>query len=599
MIFSPKALYEQALKRGKAEFIVRPDRALPYDQFIRGVNGSCALFDKKGADIGDRVLIITRDEDAAITLFVAALLDGLVPVMLSPDTPESRARSLAAKVAPKLIFMDPQLTSAQGVASVVSIDPPHKDFLGRLRRPKTGFWASVQEASRSPRLPDNRDLLAYILFTSGTTTEPKCVTISHRALFAHLKTLSRLYGYEPDSRIFNGLVWAHADGLLQGPLLAFANGCVLIRPTTFSTHNLEAWLNSIRALRATHVISVPAVYSMIERYATHDDYFDAPECRYLISAAAKLETPLWERMNKRFKHTLYNQYGLTETVTAGIYAGPHLEMGLVGTIGKPVDMQVRLVGLDGRDVTAGEMGEIWLSGENVFSGYWGEPRFTAEVLTDDGWLRTGDMATLEVDGSYAIRGRLKTVILCGGYLIRPDEIDEVLKAHPAVIEVATIGMPDADFGEIPVSAVVLRKEASEAELTDYCREHLEGAKVPKRIIRLDELPRGDAGKVKIEVLRQKFDPIVGPKTGSTSATSSDGIGELSDLLLDLASVTFRVPRETLSLETHAKDVSGWDSFAHINLILHVERRLGLRIPTADVAGIETLADLKRSVERAR
>jgi acyl carrier protein len=177
-------------------------------------------------------------------------------------------------------------------------------------------------------------------------------------------------------------------------------------------------------------------------------------------------------------------------------------------------------------------------------------------------------------------------------LIRPDEIDEVLKSHPAVAEVATFGMPDPDFGEIPVSAVVLKNEASEAALTEYCRERLEGAKVPKRIVRLDQLPRGDAGKVKFEDLRQKFEPATAAKT------TSSGIGELSELILELASVTFRVPRETLSLETHADDVPGWDSFAHINLILHVERRLGLRIATSDVAAIETLADLKRSVERA-
>ena len=135
-----------------------------------------------------------------------------------------------------------------------------------------------------------------------------------------------------------------------------------------------------------------------------------------------------------------------------------------------------------------------------------------------------------------------------------------------------------------MSAVVPNRDVDEVELTEYCRSHLEPLKVPKRIIAVDKMPRGDAGKVKFDELRNHFDA---PAADPDSVT-----------VLEIASVTFRIPVDELSLSTSAADVSGWDSFAHISLILSAERRFGVRIPTAKVAAIRTLADLQAAIESA-
>ena len=144
-----------------------------------------------------------------------------------------------------------------------------------------------------------------------------------------------------------------------------------------------------------------------------------------------------------------------------------------------------------------------------------------EVMRDGVWLRTGDLGLRRPDGSVEIRGRLKTVIMSGGFLIRPEEVDEVLSGHPAVAEAATVGVPDPDFGEVAISAVVLDGTADELDLTQHCRANLEPMKVPKRIVTVTEIPRGDAGKPKLEALRALLAPAE-PATAPPNQTGLNG-----------------------------------------------------------------------------
>lgn len=584
----PRALFTLMAARGRASFIARHDSTWRYDQLLRTVEGCCGLFDRQGLEPGDRVMILTADEEMAVAFFVSALLDGLVPVMLTPDTPEARAAALADRTSPGLIVVDGGRLAEAWARSALPVEAPVRRGLGLLRARESGVRAMVSAPGRAPRLPAADDQPAYILFTSGTTSAPKGVVISRRNLFSHLATLSRLFGYGQDSRIFNGMVLAHGDGLVQGPLLALANGCALIRPGPFSATAIEGWLNSVRALRATHVITVPTVFALIDRLAQHDDYFDSPECTHLVSVAAKLDEALWRRLEKRFGRPVFNQYGLTETVASGLYAGPHPEMGPRGTIGRPVDMRTRVVSKVGGDVPAGEPGELWLCGSNVFTGYWQDREQSEMVLTPDGWLRTGDLVRERPDGSFEFLGRIKTAIMCGGFLIRPEELDEALLAHPAVREAATLGVPDPDFGEVPVSAVVLDGETDEAALTAHCRERLEALKVPKRIVAVEAIPRGVSGKPRVDELRALL--------ADEPSVAGD---EFRKAVLELAANTFRIDASGLTPEATPEDVQGWDSFGHINLVLRAERTFGVQIPTAEIAAIRTLGDLAGAIERAR
>ena len=189
-------------------------------------------------------------------------------------------------------------------------------------------------------------------------------------------------------------------------------------------------------------------------------------------------------------------------------------------------------------------------------------------------------------------GRTNAVIMSGGFLINPDEVDEALLSHAAVAEAATVGMPDDDFGEIAISAVVLAGVADELSLTAHCSRLLEPKKVPKRVLVLPSIPRGDVGKPQLERLRSIMADRL-PGAGASSATS-----ELADIVVNAAAHVFRMPPAELSLDSSPQTIAQWDSFAHIVLILEAEQRTHRHIPASVVGAIDSLRKLVDVLQQA-
>jgi acyl-CoA synthetase (AMP-forming)/AMP-acid ligase II/acyl carrier protein len=597
-----RALYGilQRREAAGAAFLQWTAEDCDYASFVDHIGQCCALFDANRLPRGAHILILTANERAATSFFVAALLDGHIPTILTPDTPPTRAKAIAQLTRPALVVMDQALTPFHDwtpPGRVIGISGAPRDAGGLFSRLKLGgnvgnpfekVLSSVAPGRRAPRCDSRPEDLAYVLFTSGTTSAPKGVMITHRNLFSHLATLSRIFGYSESSGIFNGMALAHGDGLVQGPLLALANGCRVIRPPAFSAQSLERQLNLVRAKQATHFLTVPTVYRLIDRFARHSDYFEAEEFVALLSVAANLDAALWRRLEDRFRRPLYNSYGLTETVASALYAGPGLAP--VGTIGKPIDVEMRLVRPDGSLANDGETGEIWLRGENISPGYFGDPAATEEKYQGD-FLKTGDLAVRRADGACEIRGRINNAIKSGGFLINPQELDEALMLHPAVAEAASVGLPDDDFGEIAVSAVVLDQTADEHELTEHCGRFLEPRKIPKRIFAVASIPRGDAQKPRFRELAE----LLAIQMQSPQAVTASA--HLADVILEIAAGALRVPAATLSLDSSPSTIPNWDSFAHINLILSVEKHVKKRIAATDVVAIDSMRRLVDIVSR--
>jgi long-chain acyl-CoA synthetase len=584
-----RSLREAITASPSADFLIQPERKFSFADLTRGLRQWLSAFDAHGIAPGERVVMRTSDDQAAITFFLAAMLDGVVPVVLSAETPAHRVRALCGAVEAALFVADAGFAAGTPMPPTIALTAPAPRRFALRAAPMVPALAFTP-AERAPRLPLDEAGLAYILFTSGTTAAPSGVCISRGNLFANLATLSRVFGYDAHSRIFNDMILAHADGMIQGPVLAALNGCAVIRSGGFQIGRIEEWLNRVRSARATHVITVPTIWAMIDGYAAHDDYFDAPECRSLLSVAAKLPEPLWQRLETRFKRPVFNQYGLTETVASALYAGPQAEMGAFGTVGKPIDCEARI---DPAASGADGAGELQLRGDNVFAGYWGDPARTAASFVEGGWLKTGDLARLRSDGSFDVLGRIKAVIMTGGFLIHPDEIDEAMLLHPAVQESATVGMADAMFDEVPLTAVVTRAPTDENTLTEHARTHLEPQKVPKRIIALAAIPRGESGKANLAALRTALEQALGAAAPDRSAD------ETQQAVLAAAADVFRVSPGALSLRTAQGDIAGWDSFSQISLVLTVEQSLGVRIPASRIAVIRSLGDLVSAVEVLR
>lgn len=569
-----------------SDFLLTPERRITYREAGMGIGRWLAVFDKAGLVEGDRVVIRTDRDDVAAVAFLAALLDGVVPVLLEGTCPDTRLSGIVASVEPGLVLSDAALPDLPATARAEPLVPDTRaqrlSLFGRSGV-DAAFGLALPPAGRAPRLP-MADGLAYLLFTSGTTSAPSGVEITRGNLAANLSTLTRLFYYGPRSRIYNDMILAHADGMIQGPVLAAWCRGAVIRSGGFDLTGIEDWLGRVRRLRATHVLAVPTVWSMIDSYASHDDYFDSPECEVLMTVAAKMPDALWERIERRFSRPLVNHYGLTETVASALYAGTGPELGATGSLGRPVDCEARIA--DGA-----EEGELQLRGTNVFPGYWRNPERTQGSFTPDGWFRTGDLVRRRADGSYDILGRLKSVIMSGGILIRPDEIDEAMQRHPAVLESATIGIEDEIFGEIGITGVVLKDAVPETDLTKHLRRFVEPRKVSKRILTLPEIPRGLSGKVRMNDLRAAVDARL-----KAEGDTASPVADVSAEVLNIAADVFRVPVGELSRSTVPGVLSAWDSFTHLNLILAVETRMKMRLPAGRVSAVRSLGDLIQAVE---
>ena len=607
-----RSLWDQISLGSARKFLRSPRGVVSYKRLYEVVCSFCAEFDRRSVGQGERVVIVTANEAVASAAFLASLLDGKVPVMLSAESGPGRIAAIRDSVEAAFTVTDESFANAlgrsgDGADDMLAIGPDVSmevveqglggallNVVGRLRRGAVETVPGLPLTGREPQLPDADDSLAYILFTSGTTKAPSGVEISRRSLMAHLETLTRLFEYGSGSRIFNATPLAHTDGLVQGLMLTVVNGATLLRPGPFTLPGLEDWLNCLSRFEASHFITNPTVLGLIYRFALHDDYFDESHFFGILSSASTLRPDLWQRFESRFKCSIFNLYGMTETVANATYAGRHPEMGALGTIGRPVDCEVRVVPLPGSDISepGHQEGELQVRGENIFSGYWKDPGRTAATLLDNGWMRTGDVARRREDGSFEIIGRIKTMINMGGQSVAPEEIDEVLGSHPAVMDVATVGVDDAEFGEVAVSAVVLESATTESDLTEHCRQRLERLKVPKRIIPVEFIPRGDAGKPRMDVLRDMLQPAL--RGDARESVTEGGRGTVSAQdVCELAASVFRVPVTSLDTDSSPSSVEGWDSFSQLALVIAAESRFGVSIPASRVASLRTLRDLQQ------
>lgn len=583
------SLWSNLQSGGGSEFWVTPSLELSYGDALRGVQRWLAAFDAAGLKPGDRVVIRTAQDHVAAVAFLAGLVDGVVPVLLEGSCPDARFQAIVGMTEPGLVLSDnavPDLPVATYKRVLTARQKPRGLRFFGTRIELDGFGLEGLEPSERPARQPDDDGIAYLLFTSGTTASPSGVVISRSNLAANLATIERLFEYTSSSRIFNDMVLAHADGMIQGPILAVWSSGAVLRAGGFDVSRIEEWLACVRRFRATHVITVPTVWALIDRLAAHDDYFDSPECALLMTVAAKMPAPLWSRIEARFGRALINHYGLTETVASSLYAGSKSGLGAHGTVGIPIDCEARIAGFSAEDAS----GELELRGANVFSAYWRNPERTAASFTEDGWFRTGDLARKRTDGSYEVVGRVKTAIVSGGVLIHPEEIDDAMLRHPCVTESVTVGVVDEVFDEISVTCVVLSRPCDEASLTAHLRQFVEPRKVSKKIFSVNGIPKGLSGKPQLIELRNEVIRLMQNETGVLCSVDHTAA------VLSIAARVFRVPLAELSIHTRATDVAGWDSFTQLNLVLHIEEHFACQISAAQVSALRSLGDFVRVVQ---
>jgi len=351
------------------------------------------------------------------------------------------------------------------------------------------------------QLPDvDPGCAAMMLYTSGTTGRPKGVVISHANIQAQVESLSEAWGWIPDDRILLHLPLHHVHGIVNVLTTALWNGAACEIMPSFDP--VDVW-QRLATQEFSLYMAVPTVYRrLIESWSgapenTQKEWSTgAGACRLMVSGSAALPVPTLERWREMTGHTLLERYGMTEIGMA--LSNPLEGERRPGFVGAPLPgVEVRLVDEEERPVSPGEPGQINVRGPTVFHEYWRRPEATAEAFTDSGWFRTGDQAVVE-GGAYRILGRRSVDILkSGGEKISALEIEDVLRSHPAVRDVAVVGVPDPAWGDRVCAAIVAEPGATtgEDELRLFAKERLAPYKVPKDFLLLDDLPRNAMGKV--------------------------------------------------------------------------------------------------------
>jgi len=591
---------------GNKPFIIDQE-TLTYASALDRIERLTQLYRNMGLQAGDRVIIATIHDSDTVIFFLSLLANGITAVPVNPQTKENRVRSLFRLTEPAALILDADLCSLWQQGSDVPVLKIQKqERASTLLRRLLGSAKSLNQETNTypailnslvpttPSVDIDPSSDAYILFTSGTTSDSKGVRITHRNLFAHLQTLSHQFGYNQDSRILNILALHHADGIIQGPVIAFFNGASIYRPMLFNISNIEALLDTIYTYRISHFVAVPTMLALIEKLGqNYSESFQTDDFQFVISTGGYLEAKLWQDFEKHFGTRIANVYGLTETVIGSIFCGPDDETYKRGTIGKPVDCKARIVDDKGNQVGSGKTGELLLSGSNVMPGYLSPTQPGNDILQNN-WLGTGDLAQCDSQGFFRIVGRKKSIIVSGGINIHPEEISEVLNQIPEVLEAVTFGIPDDIWGERVGSCVVTKPDyhIDEQTIIDYCREHLEAEKIPSTIHLLDSLPKGPAGKVIL--------PEVQDLVASLSFKEQNNhIDDIWKVVLETAAISFTVAESSLSPEISAQDLSGWTSLTHLEFIASLEKKCNIVFMPVEIMRIEHLRDVVKIIREKR
>jgi len=333
---------------------------------------------------------------------------------------------------------------------------------------------------------------AVILYTSGTTGTPKGAELSHDNLRMNVEVASDLFEYSSDDVIFGGLPLFHSFGQTCALNCGIRVGATITLLPRFEPAKA---LEIIARDKVTVMLGVPTMYSAM----LHDpsaEGADTSTLKLCGSGGAAMPVEVMRAFEEKFSAKILEGYGLSETSPLASFNHPDKER-KPGSIGTPIEgVEMKVVDEDGKEVAQGEVGEIVIKGHNVMKGYWNKPDATAESIKD-GWFYSGDMAQVDEDGYFFIVDRKKDMIIRGGYNVYPREIEEVLYEHPAVREVAVLGVPDDSLGEEVGAAIALKDgcEATEEELREHAKEHVASYKYPRKIWFVDELPKGPTGKI--------------------------------------------------------------------------------------------------------
>jgi acyl-CoA synthetase (AMP-forming)/AMP-acid ligase II len=447
-----------------------------------------------GVKRGDRIGTALPNGLPNIVTFLAASMVGTA-APLNPAYKEDDFKFYLDDTNARFLLLPPEGAdeARRAAGDKVPIMAVDLDESGTVRLSSTG---------RTPFAPPSVDDVALILHTSGSTGRPKRVPLTHAQLSISARNVAKTYNLTAQDVSLCVMPLFHVHGLVASTLATLATGGTVVVPAKFNP--LSFW-RVAGDYGATWYSAVPTLHQLLAARAQPGAKpAGADKLRFIRSCSASLSPQLMSDLEAAFGAPVLEAYGMTEAAHQMASNPLPPAARKAGSVGPNTGTTtIGIMDGAGNLLKAGERGEVVIRGANVIRGYENNPEANASSFTD-GWFRTGDQGYLDEEGYLLLTGRLKEMINRGGEKISPREIDEVLLGHPAVAEAVAFGAPHPTWGEEVAAAVVLKSDASEADLISYCRERMADFKRPKQIHITTAIPRTATGKIQRRVVAEAF-----------------------------------------------------------------------------------------------
>ena len=479
--------------------IVFGDHRFSYRQLNELSIAAAVQLSNAGVQSGDRVALMLPNAPSFPVWYYATLRLGAIAVSINTRLAASEVEFMVNDCQAKVFIGSNQLDDlvVDSLPSCVTTKMSVNDVTAETADgPKT----TTPSTSNNAWHDADPDDAALILYTSGTTGFPKGATLSHRNVRSNVCAFNHLCNMQKDDRVLLAVPLFHCFG--QNALL---NSVLNVGATIVLQQRFD--LNETKQLIAEHQVTqlygVPMMFGLL-----HDSCSptDLQSVTYCFTAAAKMPIQTGQAWREKFDMPIYEGYGLTETSPFASYN--HRFCFEPGSIGMPIDgVEIKVVDTESNaECPTGELGEIVIRGPNVMLGYWNRPDDTAAAIRD-GWFHSGDIGRIDDRGYLYVVDRVKDMIAVGGLKVFPAEVERVLLDHESVKQAAVIGAPDQVFGEQVVAYLVLHDSEDDAaslqQIEQHAKQHLGNYKVPRRFIKIDELPRNPSGKVLKTKLREQ------------------------------------------------------------------------------------------------
>jgi acyl-CoA synthetase (AMP-forming)/AMP-acid ligase II len=473
-------------------FLIAPEtrRTLNYGEFALAVAHIGTELDSFKIGVGEHVGFLLHNGLHTTTLFIGIMAQGRVAVPLNLLSQGAQLAYVLTHSRVKCVFVSTpyraQIEEALAkmepfCAAGITLVEVNEDNVTQSAHP---FVAPAQITAKSA---------ALLMYTSGTTGQPKGALLTHGNLMHTAHTASAWHGLTARDRVLSSLPLYHINGQCIATLAPFVSGGSIVCPHKFS---VSAWWGWVRDFSPTWINVVPTIIAYLLN-AKSEGSKSFPSVKFARSASAPLPPQQHLLFEKTFGIGVIEAMGMTECASMVFCNPQEAAKRKYGTPGLPCGVEAKVIDREGQALGESVTGELCLRGANVMQSYFDAPEKTAEAFDAAGWLRTGDLGHRDADGFYFVTGRIKELIIKGGENIAPREIDEALLQHEAVLEAAAYGVPDKNYGQTIFAAVVLKEGVgcgAEA-LISHCVSLIGKYKAPSEIRFVAELPKGASGKV--------------------------------------------------------------------------------------------------------